>query len=75
MNEHPSLNVADERLQLVCFTVGGEEFGVNIRHVQEINRTLEITQIPETPEHNRENQENRATKRRSIPHHLISRVL
>lgn len=51
MNEPTSLKVADERLQLVSFTVGGEEFGVDIRHVQEINRTLEITQIPETAEH------------------------
>ncbi len=29
MHEQSSLNVTDERLQLVSFTVGGEEFGVD----------------------------------------------
>jgi Chemotaxis signal transduction protein len=36
-------------LQLVGFTVGEEEFGVNILKVQEIIRIVGITQIPNSP--------------------------
>jgi purine-binding chemotaxis protein CheW len=37
-------------LQLVSFTVGSEEFGVNILKVQEIIRMIEITQMPNSPD-------------------------
>jgi purine-binding chemotaxis protein CheW len=35
-----------ELLQLVSFTIGNEEFGVDIHFVQEINRMLQITKVP-----------------------------
>lgn len=38
-----------ELLQLVTFSVGGEEFGVEILQVQEIIRMLEITKVPKAP--------------------------
>ncbi|WP_028575340.1 chemotaxis protein CheW [Desulfonatronovibrio hydrogenovorans] len=37
-------------LQLVTFSIGGEEFGVEILTVQEIIRMLEITRVPKAPE-------------------------
>lgn len=42
-------NNLDELIQLVSFKLGNEEFGVDIRKVQEINRMVEITKIPQTP--------------------------
>ena len=36
----------DELIQLVTFSVGVEEFGVDILKVQEIIRTMEITKVP-----------------------------
>ncbi len=36
----------DELLQLVTFSIGVEEFGVDILKVQEIIRTMEITKVP-----------------------------
>lgn len=39
-----------ELIQLVTFSIGEEEFGVNILHVQEIIRTMEITNVPRAPE-------------------------
>lgn len=36
----------DELLQLVTFSIGEEEFGVDILKVQEIIRTMEITKVP-----------------------------
>ncbi len=41
--------VEDELLQLVTFSIGSEEFGVNILEVKEIIRTMEITKIPRAP--------------------------
>ena len=41
---------SEELLQLVSFTIGGEEFGVDILQVQEINRMLEVTHVPNAPE-------------------------
>ncbi len=38
-----------DQLQLVTFAIGEEEFGVNILLVQEINRMLQITQVPQSP--------------------------
>ncbi|MFV0420710.1 chemotaxis protein CheW [Oleidesulfovibrio sp.] len=40
----------DELLQLVTFSIGEEEFGVEILKVQEIIRTMEITKVPRAPE-------------------------
>lgn len=48
-NENKTLAI-DEILQLVSFKIGEEEFGVDILKVQEINRMLEITQVPNSPE-------------------------
>jgi purine-binding chemotaxis protein CheW len=36
----------DELIQLVTFSIGEEEFGVDILKVQEIIRTMEITKVP-----------------------------
>ncbi len=38
-----------ELLQLVTFSIGDEEFGVDILKVQEIIRTMEITRVPRAP--------------------------
>ncbi len=38
-----------EQLQLVTFSIGGEEFGVEILKVQEIVRSMEITKVPNAP--------------------------
>ncbi|MCU1302861.1 MAG: CheW protein [Candidatus Sulfotelmatobacter sp.] len=40
----------EELLQLVGFHVGGEEFGIDILHVQEIIRTQQLTRVPNSPE-------------------------
>nr|WP_029895228.1 chemotaxis protein CheW [Desulfohalovibrio reitneri] len=40
----------DEILQLVTFSIGDEEFGVDILKVQEIIRTMEITRVPKAPD-------------------------
>ena len=37
------------KLQLVTFEVGDEEFAVNILAVQEINRMMQVTRVPQTP--------------------------
>jgi purine-binding chemotaxis protein CheW len=34
--------------QMVTFNLGDEEYGINILQVQEINRMVEITQVPQT---------------------------
>jgi purine-binding chemotaxis protein CheW len=34
--------------QMVTFNLGEEEYGINILQVQEINRMVEITQVPQT---------------------------
>jgi purine-binding chemotaxis protein CheW len=44
-------HVSDELLQLVSFTIGTEEFGVDILKVQEINRMVDVTRVPNTPEY------------------------
>jgi purine-binding chemotaxis protein CheW len=38
-----------ELMQLVTFSIGDEEFGVDILKVQEIIRTMEITRVPRAP--------------------------
>ncbi|MCE5312703.1 MAG: chemotaxis protein CheW [Nitrospiraceae bacterium] len=41
----------DEILQLVTFTLGSEEYAVDILKVQEINRMKEITRVPNSPDY------------------------
>ncbi len=41
--------VSEELLQLVSFKIGEAEFGVDILHVQEINKMMELTLVPNTP--------------------------
>ncbi|MCF7801470.1 MAG: chemotaxis protein CheW [Candidatus Marinimicrobia bacterium] len=36
------------QLQLVCFRLDEEDFGVDIHHVQEINRRVKVTKIPQS---------------------------
>ena len=43
--------MSDQILQLVTFKLGNEEFGIDIKKVQEINRMIEITKIPNAPAH------------------------
>ena len=43
--------MSDEALQLVTFRLGPEEFGIDIKKVQEINRMIDITKIPNAPRH------------------------
>lgn len=40
---------SSEILQLVTFTLGNEEYAVDILKVQEINRIKEITRVPNSP--------------------------
>ncbi|HAR94539.1 MAG TPA: chemotaxis protein CheW [Deltaproteobacteria bacterium] len=40
-----------EVVQLVTFNLGGEEFGIDILSVQEINRMTDITKIPNAPDY------------------------
>jgi purine-binding chemotaxis protein CheW len=40
----------EELLQLVSFTIGNEEFGLDIQSIQEINRVAEITRVPNSPD-------------------------
>ena len=40
----------NEQLQLVTFVVDQEEFAVDILVVQEINRMMQITQVPQSPD-------------------------
>ncbi|MEZ0575381.1 chemotaxis protein CheW [Halodesulfovibrio aestuarii] len=49
MNE-PQKKQDDELMQLVTFSIGEEEFGVDILKVQEIIRTMEITKVPKAPD-------------------------
>lgn len=42
--------VENKIIQLVSFKLGKEEFGVDILKVQEINRMLEITEMPNSPD-------------------------
>ncbi len=46
-----TLQKDDELVQLVTFSIGPEEFGVNILKVKEIIRSMEITKVPRAPEY------------------------
>ncbi|MCP4581524.1 MAG: chemotaxis protein CheW [candidate division Zixibacteria bacterium] len=48
MNDTDKQILSDSLEQMVTFNLGQEEFGVNILQVQEINRMVEITQVPQT---------------------------
>lgn len=41
---------AAEILQLVTFSIGNEEYAVDILYVQEINRMIQITKVPNSPD-------------------------
>lgn len=41
---------SSELLQLVSFVIGNEEYAVDILCVQEINRMLQVTQVPNSPD-------------------------
>jgi purine-binding chemotaxis protein CheW len=41
--------MSDEALQLVTFRLAQEDFGIDIKKVQEINRMIDITKIPNAP--------------------------
>lgn len=49
--KNASQGKSEELLQLVSFNIGGEEFGVDILKVQEINRMLDVTRVPNAPEY------------------------
>lgn len=46
MEEEKKETKENELLQLVTFRIGNEEFGFNIFQVREINKMMEVTQIP-----------------------------
>jgi purine-binding chemotaxis protein CheW len=48
MSYDQSQAVDDER-QIVTFEIAGENYGINIEKVQEINRYTNVTRIPKTP--------------------------
>ena len=50
-NTQKNTGSADCLLQLVSFSIGEEEFGVDILKVQEINRMLNVTRVPSAPEY------------------------
>jgi len=47
---HGEEHDTDRLVQLVGFSLGDEEYGLDIRKIQEINRMTEITWVPRTPE-------------------------
>ncbi|WP_320169692.1 chemotaxis protein CheW [Maridesulfovibrio sp.] len=49
MEEGKKITLDAELIQLVTFSIGDEEFGVDILKVQEIIRTMEITKVPRAP--------------------------
>ncbi len=42
--------VAEDRIQLVTFQVGGEEYGLDIGAISEVVRPLKITTLPKMPD-------------------------
>jgi purine-binding chemotaxis protein CheW len=49
MEMDKKVNENEELLQLVSFNIDEEEFGIDILKVQEIIRTVQITQVPNAP--------------------------
>jgi purine-binding chemotaxis protein CheW len=50
-NQKGSKGQTEELFQLVSFTIGQEEFGLDIQCIQEINRMVDITRVPNSPEY------------------------
>jgi purine-binding chemotaxis protein CheW len=51
MTDHSAdTQFSGQTLHVVTFALGGEEYGVEIAQVQEINRMVTITAVPRTPE-------------------------
>src|ERR1700730_13312028 len=46
----PEYKIMAETIQVVSFTLGSEEYGVDIAQVQEINRMVAITHVPRAPQ-------------------------
>ncbi len=44
-------STGEQLLQLVSFSIGEEEYGVDILKVKEINRMLDVTHVPNAPEY------------------------
>ncbi len=42
---------SEEILQLVSFTLAGENYGCEVIHVQEINRLSDLTRVPKAPQY------------------------
>ena len=51
MNAVVETNALEEIIQLVSFNVDKEEYGVDILKVQEINRVMDITEMPNSPDY------------------------
>lgn len=49
MEDLHTKTASEELLQLVSFSIGEEEFGVDILNVQEINKMIKITKVPNAP--------------------------
>ncbi|MDE2571728.1 MAG: purine-binding chemotaxis protein CheW [bacterium] len=49
MQEKESKQLSGETIQVVSFSLGKEEYGVDIAQVQEINRMVQITHVPRAP--------------------------
>lgn len=47
--EKEGLTLAQENVQLIVFSLGEEEYALEINHVQEINRLLPVTRVPRAP--------------------------
>ncbi len=47
----PEQEVEEENLQLLTFTIGGEEYGLSIMDIKEIVRPRETTEVPKTPDY------------------------
>ncbi len=47
----PEVEVVTGELQMVCFSLNAEEFGVDIQRVQEIIRMVDMSIIPDCPRH------------------------
>jgi purine-binding chemotaxis protein CheW len=44
-----SASQVDDEIQLVTFSLGSEEFGMDILKVHEINRMMQVTKVPKAP--------------------------
>ncbi len=49
--QNKSAATIDQIVQVVSFKVNGEEYGVDILKVQEINRTMDVTRVPNSRDH------------------------